>query len=180
MSLVPRANAAEGSDYINATWLPGFVHLNEFIMTQHPMQQTVSDFWRMVWEHNVRTMVVLSPSQEDFHPFWPSRQVTLEADNLRIKLLEETGCNGLDMKDFNLSAVHDSYEVAVKVMFAPGWPLALPSSFGFRTLSDLVRFAHGTHKQASHYGEQKLHSCEMQALTLALSPTKASRLKSSS
>ena len=63
VSLVPRANS-EGSDYINATWLPGFWQLNEFIMTQHPLPQTVSDFWRMVWEHNVRTVVVMSPLQE--------------------------------------------------------------------------------------------------------------------
>ena len=67
---------------------------------------------------------------------------------MRIKLLEETGSHGLEMKDFNLSAVHDSYEVAVKVIFAPGWPEASPSSFGSRILSDPIRVAHGIHKQA--------------------------------
>ena len=76
VSLVPRANA-DGSDYINATWLPGFVHLNEFIVTQHPMQQTVSDFWRMIWEHNVRTMVVLSPNHETVHILHNTRLCTL-------------------------------------------------------------------------------------------------------
>lgn len=61
--LAPKPNA-EGSDYINATWLPGFNHLNEVIITQHPMQQTTSDFWKMLWEHNSRTVVVLSALQE--------------------------------------------------------------------------------------------------------------------
>ena len=26
----------EGSDYINASWIPGFLSLTEFIMSQHP------------------------------------------------------------------------------------------------------------------------------------------------
>ena len=26
----------EGSDYINASWLPGYLSLNQFILTQHP------------------------------------------------------------------------------------------------------------------------------------------------
>ena len=90
---------------------------------------------------------------QEFTTFWPGRQVTLDANNLRIKLLEETGSHGLEIKDFNLSAVHDSYEVAVKVMFAPGWPAASPSSSGSGILSDLIRVAHGIHKQASNTGD---------------------------
>ena len=95
--------------------------------------------------HTISKIIIL----QEFTAFWPDRQVTLEADNLRIKLLEETGSHGLEIKDFNLSAVHDSYEVAVKVMYAPGWPATSPSSSGSRILSELVRVAHGIHKQAS-------------------------------
>ena len=29
-------NFKEGSDYINASWIPGFLSLTEFIMSQHP------------------------------------------------------------------------------------------------------------------------------------------------
>ena len=29
-------NFKEGSDYINASWVPGFLSLTEFIMSQHP------------------------------------------------------------------------------------------------------------------------------------------------
>ena len=29
-------NLKEGSDYINASWIPGFLSLTEFIMSQHP------------------------------------------------------------------------------------------------------------------------------------------------
>ena len=87
---------------------------------------------------------------QEFANFWPGRQVTLEAENVRIKLIEETRSHGLDVKDFNLSGARESYEVAVKVMFFNGWPSSSPSSSpGSRKLSDLVRVAHGIHKQAS-------------------------------
>ena len=54
----------EGSDYINASWLPGFSNLREFIVTQHPLEQTVLDFWQMTWDHNVSVVVVLSPVEQ--------------------------------------------------------------------------------------------------------------------
>ena len=44
---------------------PGYERLREFIITQHPLTHTVEDFWRMVWDHNVQTVVVLSPSDEE-------------------------------------------------------------------------------------------------------------------
>ncbi len=62
----------EGSDYINASWMPGFNRLNEFIITQHPMEQTVLDFWQMIWDLRVRTVVVLSPVQQPVTKMEPS------------------------------------------------------------------------------------------------------------
>ncbi len=54
----------EASGYINASWLTGFSSYREFIITQHPMEQTVLDFWQLVWKQNIRTVVVLSPIQQ--------------------------------------------------------------------------------------------------------------------
>ena len=51
----------ECSDFINASWLPGFSRLREFIVTQHPLACTVAAFWQMVWDHNAQTIVLLSP-----------------------------------------------------------------------------------------------------------------------
>ena len=38
-----------GSDYINASFLPGHRHLKEFVLTQWPMQSTMAAFWQMIW-----------------------------------------------------------------------------------------------------------------------------------
>ena len=53
-----------GSDYINATWLHGHDKLKEFIITQHPTSLVKDDFWRMLWDHNAQTVVLLSPVEE--------------------------------------------------------------------------------------------------------------------
>ena len=63
VALSPRSGV-EGSDYINASWLPGFNKLREFIITQHPTEQTVPDFWRMLWDHSIKIVTILSPLQQ--------------------------------------------------------------------------------------------------------------------
>ena len=34
-----------------------------FIATQGPLPETVPDFWRLVWEQNARTVVMLTNAQ---------------------------------------------------------------------------------------------------------------------
>ena len=34
-----------------------------FLATQGPLPETISDFWRMVWEQNSRTIVMLTNAQ---------------------------------------------------------------------------------------------------------------------
>lgn len=74
-------DAKEGSDYINANYIPvswtytlggysmhvpplppsqGFKRTREYISTQGPLEQTVVDFWCMVWEQNTATIVMLT------------------------------------------------------------------------------------------------------------------------
>ncbi|XP_069485396.1 phosphatidylinositol phosphatase PTPRQ isoform X4 [Ambystoma mexicanum] len=84
-----------GSDYINASYVSGYICPNEFIATQGPLPGTVGDFWRMVWETKAKTIVMLSQCFEKgrirCHQYWPedNKPVTVFGDLVITKLTED-------------------------------------------------------------------------------------------
>lgn len=61
LSLIP---GVEGSDYINANYIDGYMKRKAFIATQAPIPDTISDFWRMIWQESSLTIVMLSNEME--------------------------------------------------------------------------------------------------------------------
>ena len=54
----------EGSDYINANFIDGYMMRRAFVATQAPIPDTIPDFWRMIWEQESSTIVMLSKETE--------------------------------------------------------------------------------------------------------------------
>ncbi|XP_018418112.1 PREDICTED: receptor-type tyrosine-protein phosphatase T isoform X4 [Nanorana parkeri] len=48
------------SDYINANYVDGYHRPRHYIATQGPMQETVKDFWRMIWQENSASVVMVT------------------------------------------------------------------------------------------------------------------------
>ena len=53
-----------GSDYINASHIDGYQHVGSYIASQGPKENTTADFWRMVWEKHIETIVMLTKCTE--------------------------------------------------------------------------------------------------------------------
>uniref|UniRef100_A0A671L0R3 Receptor-type tyrosine-protein phosphatase epsilon n=1 Tax=Sinocyclocheilus anshuiensis TaxID=1608454 RepID=A0A671L0R3_9TELE len=65
------------SDYINASYIDGYTDKNKFIAAQGPKQDTVADFWRIIWEQKSATIVMLTNLKErkedKCHQYWPDQ-----------------------------------------------------------------------------------------------------------
>ena len=55
-----------GRDYINASWVKGSAHdaCQWFIAAQGPLRETCNDFWQMLLEQNVTTIVMVTSLEE--------------------------------------------------------------------------------------------------------------------
>lgn len=113
----------EGSDYINATFLQGLHKLREFIVTQHPLQDTVSDFWQMVWDHNVQMVVLLSSvDDKDYECFWPLKDEVYDFEVFKVKLSEEVAHSAYVTRNFLIQSTQDDYELVCQLVHCCNWP----------------------------------------------------------
>jgi protein-tyrosine phosphatase len=50
----------EHTTYINASFIEGYDNVESFIIAQDPQEHTITDFWRMISEQSINTVVMLS------------------------------------------------------------------------------------------------------------------------
>ncbi|XP_070562325.1 receptor-type tyrosine-protein phosphatase kappa-like [Ptychodera flava] len=77
------------TDYINASFLDGYVVKNAYLATQMPLPHTVVDFWRMVYDHKVRTIIMLNDEDCDKSirsKYWPDDEHSKYIGPFEVKL----------------------------------------------------------------------------------------------
>ncbi|KAJ6439477.1 tyrosine-protein phosphatase non-receptor type 6 [Purpureocillium lavendulum] len=80
----------EGScDYVNASHITASRSNKRYIASQGPLPATYEDFWSMIWEQDVRVIVMLTAESEGgqlkCHPYWKAK----EFGPIRLRPLSE-------------------------------------------------------------------------------------------
>jgi len=99
----------EGSDFINANWISGFIPGAEkvYIATQGPLPSTFGDFWRMVWESDSAIVVMLTREVESgklkCDHYWPEVGEPLTAGNFEITITDTEEIQRLELIERKLT-----------------------------------------------------------------------------
>ncbi|GAB1598522.1 tyrosine-protein phosphatase 99A-like isoform X2 [Argonauta hians] len=123
--LLPVKPGVDGSDYINASYLQGYNRTDEFIITQHPLESTVEDFWRMVWDQNSAAIVLLTKmDNDDCKEFWPEKGDSIQVDAGNFKLFHREEDTSLDpvTHDFIMESTQDDYVLMSRIIATTEWP----------------------------------------------------------
>ncbi|XP_069047709.1 protein tyrosine phosphatase receptor type Ma isoform X1 [Lepisosteus oculatus] len=114
----------QNSDYINANYVDGYHRPNHYIATQGPMQETVYDFWRMVWQENTAVIIMVTNLVEVGRvkccKYWPDDTEIYR--DLKVTLIETQLLSEYVIRTFAVEkrGIHEIREI--KQYHFTGWP----------------------------------------------------------
>uniref|UniRef100_A0A8B9E1E3 Receptor-type tyrosine-protein phosphatase eta n=1 Tax=Anser cygnoides TaxID=8845 RepID=A0A8B9E1E3_ANSCY len=135
-------------DYINANYMPGYISKKAFIAAQGPLSNTIEDFWRMIWEKNIYSIVMLTKCVEQARTkceqYWPDKQSKTYGD-VAVTMVLETVLPEWTIRDFNVENANTQESRMVRQFHFTSWP-----DHGVPETTDLlINFRHHVHEYSS-------------------------------
>ncbi|NXW42185.1 PTPRJ phosphatase, partial [Nyctiprogne leucopyga] len=135
-------------DYINASYMPGYNSKKAFIAAQGPLPNTIEDFWRMIWEKNVYSIVMLTKCVEQARTkceqYWPDKQSKSYGDII-VTMVSEIVLPEWTIRDFTVEKSNTPESHAVRQFHFTSWP-----DHGVPETTDLlINFRHLVHEYSS-------------------------------
>uniref|UniRef100_A0A7N6BK37 protein-tyrosine-phosphatase n=1 Tax=Anabas testudineus TaxID=64144 RepID=A0A7N6BK37_ANATE len=126
----------ESSNYINAALMDSYKQPSAFIVTQHPLPNTVKDFWRLVLDYHCTSIVMLN----DLCPqYWPENGLH-RLGSLQVEFvsadLEEDVISRI-FRIYNTARPQDGYRMVQQFQFL-GWPMYRDTPVSKRSFLKLV------------------------------------------
>uniref|UniRef100_A0A3P9ABH0 protein-tyrosine-phosphatase n=1 Tax=Esox lucius TaxID=8010 RepID=A0A3P9ABH0_ESOLU len=132
----------ESSNYINAALMDSYKQPSAFIVTQHPLPNTVKDFWRLVLDYHCTSIVMLN----DVDPaqlcpqYWPENgmhrhgpiQVEFVSADLEEDIISRI------FRIYNAARPQDGYRMVQQFQFL-GWPMYRDTPVSKRSFLKLIR-----------------------------------------
>ncbi|XP_077400603.1 receptor-type tyrosine-protein phosphatase beta isoform X2 [Vanacampus margaritifer] len=114
------------SDYINGSYVPGHNFRREYVATQGPLPATKDDFWRMLWEHGVRVVVMVTQCVEKgrvkCEQYWPCHKEATYYGELLVQMTSEWVLPEWTVRDFRISSERGGSPRTVRHFHFTVWP----------------------------------------------------------
>ncbi|TDG98222.1 hypothetical protein EPR50_G00214830 [Perca flavescens] len=114
------------SDYINASYMPGYNSKREYIASQGPLPSTVNEFWRMIWEQKVKGIVMVTNCTEGGRTkcerYWPADSKPCPYGELLVTIRSEQQEPDWTLREFRVKHMNNSEERTVKHFHFTAWP----------------------------------------------------------
>lgn len=109
------------TDYINANFVQGYSHDKKFIATQGPKKETISDFWRMIYQYKVSAVVMLTKlvekGVERCTQYWPDKLNMSEVyGDYEITFKDEQKCGDYIKRTFELTKIGTNKNTTVSTV----------------------------------------------------------------
>nr|XP_031360804.1 receptor-type tyrosine-protein phosphatase eta [Lonchura striata domestica] len=149
ISRVKLSNQTSGTgDYINANYMPGYNSKKAFIAAQGPLPNTIEDFWQMVWEKSIYSIVMLTKCVEQARTkceqYWPDKQPKSYGDII-VTMVSEVVLPEWTIRDFTVEKSNTPESHTVRQFHFTSWP-----DHGVPETTDLlINFRHLVHEYNS-------------------------------
>ncbi|XP_005091536.1 phosphatidylinositol phosphatase PTPRQ [Aplysia californica] len=99
---------SETMDVFKANYIQGYNSEREYIAAQGPVPSTMQDFWRMVWEHKCKVIVILSDHTKWWKgkgkSYWPKKlNESVEYGDIVVKMTQVLMINIYSIRKFQIS-----------------------------------------------------------------------------
>ncbi|XP_042676135.1 receptor-type tyrosine-protein phosphatase C isoform X7 [Centrocercus urophasianus] len=99
------SDCEESSKYINASFITGYWGPKAMIATQGPLQETISDFWQMVFQRKVKVIVMLTElkqgDEELCAQYWGEGRQTY--DGIEVQMTDVNSCPSYTIRAFDVT-----------------------------------------------------------------------------
>ncbi|KAM7006684.1 receptor-type tyrosine-protein phosphatase alpha isoform 1-T1 [Tautogolabrus adspersus] len=123
--IIPVKRGEESTDYVNASFIDGYRQKDSYMASQGPLQHTIEDFWRMIWEWRSCSIVMLTEleerGQEKCAQYWPSDGVVVHGD-ISIEIKREEESESYTVRDLLVTNNRENKARAVRLFHFHGWP----------------------------------------------------------
>ncbi|XP_065295074.1 receptor-type tyrosine-protein phosphatase H-like [Dermacentor albipictus] len=115
----------EQSSYINASFVKGCNADREYIAAQGPNALTINDFWRMIWEHDVKIIIMLTQfiegNKKKCEKYWPDDNKEHAYGSVQVRKDSTVEREDFILTEFRIKSDDSSKWRSLRHVFFTAW-----------------------------------------------------------